>query len=96
MARKRRKLEYEEPVTAVEIESRLRGEAGRRLRRRIVRSGRFSIEIRSATLVEQATDFLAEALKLSIDDARDVLVQDAAARGLTMVEAAQRILRRVG
>jgi hypothetical protein len=94
MARNRRKLEYEDPVTAVELESQLGGDAGRRLRRRIEQSGRLSIEIRSMMLVEQATGFLAEALQLSIDEARDVLIQDAAARGLTLVEAAHRILGR--
>ena len=46
--------------------------------------------------VEQATGFLAEALGLSIDEARDVLIQDAAARGLTLGEAAERLLDREG
>jgi AmiR/NasT family two-component response regulator len=94
MAKKRPKLEYEEPVTAVELETRLQGEAGRRLRRRIDQSGPFSSEIRSAALIEQATGFLAEALELSIDGARKVLIEDAAVRGLTLLQAAQQILRR--
>ncbi|MDX6233486.1 MAG: hypothetical protein QOH68_2510 [Nocardioidaceae bacterium] len=94
MARKRLKLEYEEPVTAVELETRLRGEAGRQLRHRIDKSAPRSIEMRSAALVEQATGFLAETLQLSIDEARQVLIEDAAARGLTMVEAAERVLAR--
>ena len=94
MARKRLKVEYEEPVTAVELETRLSGEAGRQLRHRIEQSAPLSIEMRSATLVEQATGFLAETLQLSIDEARQVLIQDAAARGLTMVEAAERVLAR--
>lgn len=94
MARKRRKLEYEEPVTAVELETRLRGEAGRQLRHRIEHSAPLSIEMHSAALVEQATGFLAETLELSIDEARRVLIEDAAAGGLTMAEAAERILGR--
>jgi AmiR/NasT family two-component response regulator len=94
MARKRRKLEYEEPVTAVELETRLRGGAGRQLRHRIEHSAPLSIEMRSVALVEQATGFLAETLQLSIDEAREILLQDAAARGLTMVEAAERVLAR--
>jgi AmiR/NasT family two-component response regulator len=94
MARKLRKLQYEEPVTAVELETRLRGEAGRQLRRRIEESAPPSIGIRAAALVEQATGFLAETLQLSIDEAHEALLQDAAARGLTMAEAAQRILGR--
>ena len=94
MARTRRKLEYEAPVTAVELDSRLGGDAGRRLRQRIEQSGHFSIEIHSLTLIEQATAFLAEVLQLSIDEARQVLVQDAAARGLTLAEGARRVLGR--
>ena len=96
MARKRRKLEYEEPVTVAELETRLRGEAGRQLRHRIEQSAPLSVVMRSAALVEQATGFLAETLQLPIDEAHEVLVQDAAARGLTMVEAARRILGREG
>ena len=94
MARRRRKLEYEEPVTAVELETRLPGEAGRQLRQRVEQFAPLSIEMRSAALVEQATGFLAETLQLSIDEAREVLIHDAAARGLTMVEAAERVLGR--
>ena len=94
MVRKRRKLEYEKPVTTVELESRLRGETGRRLRDRIEHSGPFPTEVQASALVEQATGFLAETLELSIDEARDVLIQDAATRRLTMTEAAQRILER--
>ena len=92
MARKRRKLEYEAPVTAVELDSRLGGDAGRRLRQRIEQSGHFSTEIRSLLLIEQAIGLLGEVLEVSIDEARHVLIQDAAARGLSMAEAAQRIL----
>ena len=92
MARKRRKLEYEDPVTPVELDSRLGGDAGRRLRQRIAQSAHVSIETPSWMPVEQATGFLSEVLELSIDEALQVLVQDAAARGLTMAEAAQRIL----
>lgn len=98
MARKRRRLEYEEPVTSVELTNRLGGISGRRLRRRIERSGHVppevEVEIKSKARVEQATGFLAEALGLSIDEARDVLIQDAAARGLTLGEAAERLLDR--
>ncbi len=96
MARKRRKLEYEQPVTAVELETGLPGEAGRQLRQRIEQSRPFPMEIRSAALVEQATGYLAETLHLSIDAAHGILVQDAATNGLTMEEAAKRVLRREG
>ena len=96
MARKRRKLQYEDPVTPVELTDLPSGRAGRRLRRRLERSGRLASEAESQALVEQATGFLAERFELSIDEARDMLIQDAATRGLTMREAAERILRQHG
>lgn len=87
MTKKRRKLEYERPVTAVELTNLPSGSVGRRLRSRLDRSH---------VLVEQATGLLAEKLHVSLEEARDVLIQDAAARGLTMRAAAERVLHRKG
>jgi AmiR/NasT family two-component response regulator len=93
VVKKRRKLEYEEPVTTAELTHLTSGRVGHRLRRRLERSGHVSTDPESQELVEQATGFIAEKCGLSIDEARDVLVQDAAARRLTMREAAERLLR---
>lgn len=93
MAKKRRSLEYENPVTTVELTNRLGGGAGRRLRTRIQESGQTSADAETQSLVEQATGFLAEVRQLSFEEAHDVLVQDACVRDLTMREAAERLLR---
>jgi len=93
MAKKRRKLWYEEPVTKIERSARLGGSAGRRLLRRMGRSDRLLYDAESRALAEQAIGFLLDARGLSVDEARDALVQEAADRGLTMREAAERILR---
>ncbi|KQV75184.1 hypothetical protein ASC61_09315 [Aeromicrobium sp. Root344] len=94
MAKKRRKLSYEEPVTKGERSARLGGSAGRRLLRRMGRSDRLLYDAESQALVEQAIGFLLDSQGLSVDDARNVLIQEAADRGLTMREAAERVLRR--
>jgi len=94
MAKKRRKLNYEEPVTKVERSARLGGSAGRRLLGRMGRSDRLLYDAESQALVEQAIGFLLDSQGSSVDDARNVLIQEAADRGLTMREAAERVLRR--
>ena len=94
MVKKRGKLTYEVPVTKVEQSALVGGTAGRQLRRRIEKSGRPTYDIESQALVGQAIGFLAEERELSIYEARDVLIDDAAARGLTLREAAERILSR--
>lgn len=94
MVKKSRGLEYEEPVTPVELTARLGGSAGRSLRSRIDKPGQASADGESQGLVDQATGLLAERCQLSTEEARDVLVQDAAGRGLTMREAAERLLLR--
>lgn len=93
MAKKRRSLEYENPVTTVERTNRVGGGAGRRLRTRIEESRQISTDTVTEALLEQATGFLAEVRQLSADEARDVLIQDACVRGLTMREAAERLLQ---
>jgi len=96
MAKKRRKLKYEEPVTKLELNTRLDGAARRRLRRRIARSARIPSELESQARIEQAVGFIAESRLVSIHEARDVLSQHAAEGGLTMGEAAEQVLRREG
>lgn len=94
MAKKRRKLGYEEPVTKVERSARLSGNAGRRLLGRVGRPSRSAHDVESEALVEQAIGLLVDARGLSVDAARNLLIQEAADRGLTMREAGERVLRR--
>ncbi|KAA1395282.1 ANTAR domain-containing protein [Aeromicrobium ginsengisoli] len=92
MAKKRRKLRYEDPVTKLERSARLGGIAGRRLLGRVGRPTRSAHDVESDALVEQAIGLLVDARGLSVDDARNLLIQDAADHGLTMREAAERAL----
>ncbi len=93
MVKKRRKLEYEAPVTKVELTNQLGGMPGRHLRSRLECAGHPLEQIRSLALIEQAVGFLAESRQLSIHEARVALIHDAAERGLTVEEAAERTLR---
>ncbi len=93
MVKKRRKLEYEEPVTKVELTNQLGGLPGRQLRSRLERTGHPAEHIRSLALIEQAVGFLAESRQVSINEARHALIHDAADRGLTMRAAAERIIQ---
>jgi hypothetical protein len=96
-----RKLPYEDPVTPVELSLRRSGSTGRRLRDRLDRTvpGRDApadpaTDAESLLVIEQAAAFLAELREVSIDEARDLLLEDAASRDLTVREAAERILSR--
>ena len=66
--------------------------AGQRLRRRMEKSTRIGRRAESQALIEQASGFLAETRRLSIADARSLLEHDADTRGITLLEAAKRVL----
>ncbi|VXB52364.1 ANTAR domain-containing protein [Aeromicrobium sp. 9AM] len=92
MVKKRRRLPYEEPVMKDKQNAPVGGLAGQRLRSRIAKSTGIGRRAESQALIEQATGFLAEKRHLSIADAREVLAHDADTRGITMHEAATRVL----
>jgi hypothetical protein len=92
MVKKRRRLPYEEPVMKDKQNAPVGGLAGQRLRGRMARSSRIAQQTEILALIEQATGLLAESRNLSIADARGVLAQDADTLGITLHEAARRVL----
>ncbi|VXB12214.1 ANTAR domain-containing protein [Aeromicrobium sp. 9AM] len=93
MVKRRRRLAYEEPVLRDGQNTAVGGLPGRRLRRRMAKSTRIAQQVESLALIEQATGFFAETLELSIDEARAVLTEEADVLGITMREAAERVLK---